>query len=449
MVYKRFNLYLIVRVIILFVTCIWLSEALRSPYRIYTMVVIIILLAMQVYGIIRSVNRMNRDITSFFSGIEEIGSSVKPNFKVESRSSRKLVMEVTRVSDMVRSSRIDTERQLRYIEFLLDNVPAGLIVTDSKKSILSVNKAAAGILKRTDLADIAALDRVSAGLGKQIDDMNAGDRKVIRINIDNEVLHLLARVSEFSSGEEKLKIVSLQNVVNELQENELLSWQRLTRVLTHEIMNSLTPISSLILATKKCLSIEGNSKTTKTIDDESIRDALLNLSLVEERSAGINNFVKNFRRVTNLPKLNLESTDINDLIKGTIRLYKKQLDEKKVKINFIPSPDIEKIEMDKNLIEQVLINLLKNSVESIDESSRGEIVIRTLSKDGRVVVQLSDNGKGIPDEIIDNIFMPFFTTKKDGTGVGLNIARQIMRLHNGSVSVRSEPGTETCFSLLF
>ena len=450
MIYKRFYFIIFFRTILLLLTCIWLSEAIRSPQNVYTLVVVSALLVFQVYSLVFYMNAINRDLARFFSGFQEIGTSVNPQIAVKEKSFRELSIAMNKVTDIIRKSRIETEKQLKHFEFVVENIPTGMLIINQHRQITHVNKAAKAIFKNSNIKNIDSLNRIYPELGDQLENMTAGDQKTLKLKINNELVYLLLRVSSFRSENEEVKIISFQNVINELQENELLSWQKLTRILTHEIMNSITPISSLTLATKKCLSVENKAKTKENINSESISDAILNLSLVEERSIGLKSFITKFKRVTQVPKPILEVSDINELIKRIVLLFREEFDRKGIRLILNMEKDFESVELDKKLIDQVLINLVKNSVESLLDTKDKIITISTYYRDDeRPVIEVADNGKGIPDDIMENIFMPFFTTKSDGMGIGLSLARQIMRLHKGTISAISVPGKKTKFLLVF
>jgi nitrogen fixation/metabolism regulation signal transduction histidine kinase len=404
---------------------------------------------LQVYSLIYSINSINRDIARFLSGIQDFGTSIKPHIEIKGRSFRALSDAINNVSDIVSKSRIETEKQLSFFEFVVDNIPAGVLIVNKKRQIIHTNKTANAIFRNHTLRSIGSLNMIYPKLGDEIDNLETGEQKTLRLKIENELVYLLFRVSSFRSENEELRIFSFQNVINELQENELIAWQKLTRLLTHEIMNSLTPISSLILATKKCLSQDSKPKTREDINDDSINDALLNLTLVEERSAGIKNFVSNFRKITQIPKLNLERYDINKLVIRTTLLYAKLFEEKKIRLKTDIDENLQSIDLDKKLIEQILINLINNSVDSLKSTDNKTITVSTFSKDQKTVIEITDNGDGIQDDIIDNIFMPFYTTKSEGMGIGLSLAQQVMRLHKGTISAMSIPGVETSFFLTF
>ena len=450
MIYKRFYFIIFFRTILLLLTCIWLSEAIRSPQNVYTLVVVSVLLIFQVYSLVHYMNAINRDLARFFSGVQEIGSSVTPQIADKEKSFRELSIAMNRVTDIIRRSRIETEKQLKHFEFVVENIPTGMLILNRHKQITHVNKAAKAIFKNRNIKNIDSLNRIYPELGDLLENMVAGDKKTLKLKINNELVYLLLRVSSFRSENEEVKIISFQNVINELQENELLSWQKLTRVLTHEIMNSITPISSLTLATKKCLSVGNKAKTKENINSESISDAILNLTLVEERSLGLKSFITKFKRVTQVPKPILEVSDINELLERIVLPFREEFDRKGIRLILNMKKDFLSVELDKKLIDQVLINLIKNSVESLLDTKDKTITISTYWGDEkRPVIEVADNGKGIPDDIMENIFIPFFTTKTDGMGIGLSLARQIMRLHKGTISAISVPGKQTKFSLIF
>ncbi|HUS86475.1 MAG TPA: ATP-binding protein [Bacteroidales bacterium] len=449
MIYKRFFIRIIIRVIFLLATCIWLSEALRSPRNIYTLIVILLLLGLQIYSLIFSINSLNRDIVNFLYSIQEIGSGIKPRINLRDSSFKELSRAINKVSDILQRSKFETEKQLNYFEFVVDNIPAGIIIIDQFNLIKRINKAALSILKYEDTNELVQLKNKCPELFAEIENLKVGEKRTFKIKIDNEIAYLLLGVSGFLSENEDLRIISFQNVVHELEENELLSWQKLTRILTHEIMNSITPIASLTEATKRCLTVDGKPKTIDNLENASIRDAVLNLNLVEERSQGIRNFISNYKRVSQVPKLNLGKVSLNDLVKNVGQLSAGLCNEQGISLVIKEQSNMKAFEMDRSLIEQVLLNLVNNSIEALAGVSGKILRISVYYKNERPILEVADNGRGIPDEIMENIFMPFYTSKSGGMGIGLSLSRQIMRLHKGTITAVSVPGKETTFSLVF
>ncbi len=259
-----------------------------------------------------------------------------------------------------------------------------MIITNSLGEIHRINSSAREIFSIDNLKDIVSLDRVSEGLGGILRSLPEGESVTLKISINGELLSLLLRSAEFISKRETIRLYSVQNVTGELSDNELLSWQKLTRVLTHEIMNSLTPISSLAFATRKCLSTDGEAKTKETIDNNSIKDAVLNLNLVEERSDGIKRFVSNFKEISRIPQLNLAQTNINALAEESYMTLKEDFGKDGIVMSLSLDISIKEIMLDPDLIKQVVINILKNSAECFSEKGDKKITISSFGDNRRV-----------------------------------------------------------------
>ena len=448
MAYRRFYIIVIIRVLLILATSIWFSEALRTPLNIYTLVVVSGLLILQVTSLVNIINKVNRSISSFFDSIQEIGSSVRPHFRLEDKSFRNLSRSVGRVADMIQEARKENERQLRFFKFVVSDIPAGLLVADSEDKVIEFNQTAISILGLDSVSKLTDLVKAHPSLQNEILHMKPGYSTTLKLKINNALEYLHFKIAGLRSGDEDLRIISLQNLTYEMEENELDSWQKLTRVLTHEIMNSLTPISSLAEAARKCLTSPEIMELKDLQIIDRVQDALLNLDLIDKRNAGIRSFVSSYKRVSQVPVLNLERKNINQLVKNNILALKPEIE--KVNINLseeygeCPDSDI-----DEKLIGQVIINIIRNAIEALEGKAEKDLKIQTSVKHGRINVHITDSGKGIPAEEIDNIFTPFYTTREDGMGIGLSLSRQIMRLHKGSIRVVSIPGKETRFTLVF
>jgi signal transduction histidine kinase len=247
-----------------------------------------------------------------------------------------------------------------------------------------------------------------------------------------------------------VKLITLQNIQTELQRQELEAWQNLTRVLRHEIMNSITPISSLTSTLREILDHELIKKDLnyelKAEGAEDLRDGL---ETIENRSKGLIKFIDAYREYTSLPEPKLKTIRVKDLIEKVVQLLKPEF--KKKNIHFSSQCDSEylTLQADEEMIEQVLINLIKNAIEAADHAQEAKIEINGTYTENAVLIEVTDNGPGIIPEAIDRIFVPFFTTKKTGSGIGLALSRQIMQMHNGSLTVVSQPDRKTTFTLRF
>lgn len=248
-----------------------------------------------------------------------------------------------------------------------------------------------------------------------------------------------------------LKIVTLQNIQSELEEQELQTWQKVIRVLTHEIMNSVTPVISLTSTVSALLEQEviGRRAAGESIDQEVLEDMQAGLRTIEKRSAGMLSFVKNYRRLMRLPASELRPVKVRGLLRTVHTLLQPQLQDQRVDLKMYLPDEKTEVLADAEQLEQVLINLIKNGVEACQQSATPCVEVVAFMPEGerdKLRIDVTDNGSGIPEDVLDKIFIPFYTTKKQGSGIGLSLSKQIVRQHGGSIRVRTKPG-ETTFTL--
>jgi signal transduction histidine kinase len=247
-----------------------------------------------------------------------------------------------------------------------------------------------------------------------------------------------------------VKLVTLQNIQTELQRQELEAWQNLTRVLRHEIMNSITPISSLTSTLREILDHDLIKKEgIYELKNEGAEDLREGLNTIESRSKGLIKFIDAYREYTSLPNPKIRTVRLKDLIEKVALLMRPELKKTTIRFTYSCESEYLTVQADEEMIEQVLINLIKNAVESLAGSDNGKIELNGKYAENALLIEVRDNGPGIIKEAIDKIFVPFFTTKKTGSGIGLSLSRQIIQMHNGSLSVVSEPDVETVFTLKF
>lgn len=451
MAYKGFYINIIIRIILLFLGTFWLSLSIQNPHKIYTLITATAVTLLQIILLINYINKINRDLARFFSSLIDKDSSTQLNFENTGGALRELGKTLNEIGEIIRKSRIESEKQSKYFEFVVEHIPIGILTIDDSNKIIHVNKALKEILQIQTAYSLNNINSLNNELGKAISNIKPGEQKVFKLKIQSQFAQLLLRSTQFKFEEKNLKLVSLQNVKNELDENELISWQKLIRVLTHEIMNSITPISTLTLATKKCLTANDHQKDIQQITNETIQDVLTNTRLMEERSIGLQGFLEKYRSLTKIQALKISECDVQELFSKTISLFNDEIRKNNIEVKSHINPENISLEADQKLIEQILINLIKNSIESFkrDSSDKKILLHANINPQNRVIISISDNGTGISDEVIDQIFIPFFSTKEQGSGIGLSLARQIMRLHGGKISVQSIPNNATTFTLEF
>jgi signal transduction histidine kinase len=336
------------------------------------------------------------------------------------------------------------------LQTVVQHVGIALISFSPDGKIGLINTAAKKLLGLRYLRNVRDLEIVDEKFARQVIKLQPGEKALYRVDVNGEMLQLAVYATHFQLQEKRYILVSMQNIGQELEETELESWQKLIRVLTHEIMNSVTPISSLASTVNRMLSEDGMTYYRKHEEIEAVEDIRDAVETIEKRSNGLLNFVDTYRNLTRLPKPNFQIFSLSRIFKQIQQLMQPKVTEKK--INFTTSVEPQSLELtaDSEMLEQVLINLLINAIQAVENVLNAQIELKSwMNKQGRIVIEVSDNGPGIPEEVQDKIFIPFFTTKKDGSGIGLSLTRQIMRLHRGTISVNSKPNERTVFTLKF
>jgi nitrogen fixation/metabolism regulation signal transduction histidine kinase len=346
---------------------------------------------------------------------------------------------------------MEKEEHYRYLQTVVQHVGIGLIAFRPDGEVELINTAAKRLLKISHLKNIKNLESFNRTLVETMFRLRPKESSLVRVEDNNEVLHLALYATGFKLGAQKFSLVSIQNIHSELEEREMDAWQKLIRVLTHEIMNSITPIASLastmnelVKESYKDMSKEGES------DTEALDDIHQALKTIQKRSQGLLHFVDAYRNMTLIPKPNFQIFEIKELFARVEKLMQADFSNKAVQFNSSIEPQNLELTADPELLEQVLINLLLNALQAVDKKKNAKIDLDAhLDGRGKLIIQVIDNGSGIEKENIEKVFIPFFSTKEGGSGIGLSLSRQIMRLHKGTISVHSEPNIQTVLTLLF
>ena len=453
MVYKRFRLNCVVRVLLISAT-IYLLFYLLLQTQFYAATLIIALLTVyQIYSLIHYVEKTNRDLARFLDAIKHSDFSQSFTGAGLGTSFDELKAAFTVVLDRFRMARAEKEEHYRYLQTVVQHVGIGLIAFRSDGEVELINTAAKRLLKIPYLRNVHALERRSSKLVETMTNMRAGEKKLVQVREQDELLQLAIYATEFRMREQNITLVSLQNIQSELEEKEMEAWQNLIRVLTHEIMNSVTPISSLAATTNGMLEnfrVDAENSSRAKVEKETIGDIRGALQTIERRSEGLLHFVNAYRNLTKIPKPAFQIFPVKELCDRVRQLLQSQLDEAGIEICVNIMPASLQLTADPELIEQILINLVVNAMQALQGRPQPRIEMRArIDERSRVIIQVEDNGPGILKEVQANIFIPFFTTKKGGSGIGLSLSRQIMRLHRGAITVHSEQNIGTVFTLRF
>jgi nitrogen fixation/metabolism regulation signal transduction histidine kinase len=403
----------------------------------------------QIAYLIKYVNKTNRELAEFLIHLQQGDTSVVFSKENIEKTFKGLRNSFEKINTDFKDIKTEKQQKENYLNYVIDNIKVGLIAFDDDRNIEFINNQAKIYLNRKDYR-LINLNNLEKEVVEVFSTIQISESKIIKKIINGELFYLAFNSSEFKMNGKRIRLFTIHDVKNEIESTEVDSWQKLTSVLTHEMMNSITPITSLAHAIKKYLKVDTEIIDKHEISNELISDIVENAEIIECRGKGLLEFIDNYRTISKLPKPKLEEIDLNTFIQKIIHLFNKELKEKKVELTVNCNPENLIIIADKGMIEQVIINLIKNSIESFTNTTNAKIRVRaTVNINNQTIISVVDNGKGIEPEIMDNIFVPFFTTKENGSGIGLSLSRQIMRLHNGSITVNSTQNKETIFSLVF
>jgi two-component system nitrogen regulation sensor histidine kinase NtrY len=443
---------IIARVIFIVISSLLLAFISYKTNYLYTISVLVLIVLLQTWGLIRYILKRRDDIKRMLEYIRENNPTM---YFSESRDYpfNELGYFLNEIGNIVREVRIEKEHQLQYMQFIVQHVSIGLLSFDNEGNIEIINQAAKDIIGLSDIHSINLLEKVHPGLPELLIKMKVGEPKVITMTSGTRLLKLAVRISVFKIGKKEIRLLSLQDIKNELDEKEMDSWQKLIRVLTHEIINSVTPITSLTTTITGFFKKGNEVIPAKDLEDEKISEALTGLGYIEDRGKNLVDFVSRFRSLTKLPEPKFEQIRLSEMLDAIVLLKKEDMSSKKIVLKCNVSPEDMILVCDRNLIEHVLLNLINNASDAIESiwKNEGGIIEITGYKtaDNRSAISVTDNGSGIPDDLADNIFIPFFTTKPNGSGIGLSLSRQIMKLHGGTISVFSQQNKMTSFLLFF
>jgi two-component system nitrogen regulation sensor histidine kinase NtrY len=454
MVYNRFRAGVVFRVGLITALAILLVLAFFQKHWFVTGICLGLVILGLIYDLIYFVERTNRELNRFFTAIRHSDFTQRFTEKQQNFTFRELHNNLNEITNAFQRIKAEKEAHYQYLQAIVENIRIGVLTFDKTGNVQLYNKVAREMLQVPFIKNVRALDRISPDLVNLALELENGQSKLLRVPREKDELLLLVSVACFFSQGKDIRIVSLQNIRSEMEEQELDAWQKLISVLTHEIMNSVTPIISLTSTIKGLVNerIE-NRYTPEEIEvDEDLDDIRTGLLTIEKRSTGMLHFVQNYRRLTRVPPPHLEEVNVADLFTQLVHLLQNEPAFQRVKLKVIPPEIPIVITADPELIEQVLLNLVKNGVEACENVAQPVIEVSATPDEklpGLTRIEVKDNGSGVPPEIMDKIFVPFYTTKKQGSGIGLSLSRQIMKLHKGSLQMRPAEPNGMVFSLQF
>lgn len=452
MVYKSFRFQLLGRLLLLLLTMFLFTHLYYSESYFFTKFLVFCLGLFQVWYLYNFLEKSNREIVHFLESIHyDDFTNTYPERK--SGSSRDLLYhEFNEILKKFREIRADKEAQHQYLRTIVQHIGIGIITFDSDGEVQIMNNAAKKLLGLKLIKNINQIGREQPGLLNSIKELRTGGRDLIKITKNEDEVQLAVYAIELSLRGKAFKLISIQNIQSELEEKEMEAWQNLIRVLTHEIMNSVTPISSLAATVETELAeFLENGMNINQIKDDTIEDFYLSVKTIHNRSESLIKFVSDFRNMTRIKLPQLESNQVEEMIKHVLVLLKPDIERSQITVNCSVKPGLT-VNIDREQIEQVIINVVKNAIQALaaDDKENKSLTITAMPlESGGAYISVADNGTGIEEEALKKIFIPFFTTKKNGSGIGLSLSKQIMRKHGGNITAKSQIGKGTEFLLKF
>ena len=445
MTFNTFRISILIRLTFIIINAFLLIWLFQTQKHITALITTGILLA-QIFLIIKYIEQTNRKLSQFFDNIKY--NDFTSSFVSENtgESFIQLNESFNHVITQFQKTRAEKEEHFNQLQTIIQHISIGILTYRKDGTIDIYNNVVKKIFKINNFKRIQDLSIIEEKLPNIFLNLQQNDTKLIKLFLDDELLQLSVQATEFKKKGEEYLLVSVKNIHSELERKEIESWQKLIRVLTHEIMNSITPISSLASTVNEMLPQDNSTK----IEDEDLEDMHYALNTIDRRSKGLLNFVEIYRDLTRIPKPVFSKVVVKDLLfeSKLMLLHKFKIDNLKISIE--TTPEEISIAADQSLIEQVLINVLINAVHALKRQVNPQIIISArYNNNERVIIEIADNGTGIKADLMDKIFMPFFTSKKEGSGIGLSLSRQIMHLHKGNIFAKSIVGKGSVFTLVF
>lgn len=456
MSFSKFNIQIITRIIL--ITALSLSGSIyfsKHGLDIITAAHIIILIIIPI-RLISFIKKTNEEISFFFSAIRNDDSSLVFNEDTGSRSYNNLHKSINAFNLQLQGAKMDIIIQEKFFKAVVENTPSAIMAYDNDGNIHLANSAIKILFGISNLHNINQFQRVNDKLIKILKDIRPGEPLMINMLINGSSLHLSLNAVCLKLKAHDIKVVAIQDISQELDRQEIESWQKLIRILNHEIMNSVAPITSLSSTISGFYKDSGIQKESSQISNKTITDTLKGLSVIENHGKGLISFIESYRSLSKLPIPHIEEVMVSNIFERVNLLAVSLMSQyeydknSKPRIKSVVNPDNLSFNVDEELIIRVLFNLVKNSIEALSGHSDPHISLEAgQHRNGHVWLKISDNGTGMDEDVMSRIFVPFFTTKDSGNGIGLSLSKQIINMHKGNITVQSAPGEGTTMNILF
>ncbi len=438
---QKFSINIVIRIVFLLLLMAGMLYLIQTgSYGLSVMLGILIIVVTS--QLIQYVNQTNRDLSNFFSAVKYDDFTLNNAAARKGKSFEELQGGINLINKKFRDIRAEKEANHQFLQTLIRHVEVGLLCVQDDGEVILMNEALKNILHKSFLVNLESLKKIDERLYDKIVTLEPGHPELIKLNIQNTLLQLSVQAVDMKLQDISFRLYTFQNIQNELEAKELDAWQKLIRILTHEIMNSVAPISSL------SSTIKGMLDQSHLSDEDKLEQIHKSIGVIQRRSEGLLDFTETYRTLTRIPPPKFQNLNVMNLLEDVLTLMAPDFKKNNIELIKQIHSDSQFMHGDPHLLEQVLINLLKNAKDAVKNTEDAFIKVSLFpGRFGKVGIQISDNGPGIPADMLDQIFVPFFTTKEEGSGIGLSLSRQIIRMHKGQIEIQSAEGEGTVVTL--
>ncbi|GAB5526036.1 MAG: ATP-binding protein [Roseivirga sp.] len=449
MVSKRFALLVIIRIVLLMLTLTALAFIFAKTELFFNQIILVSIIIIQVSELIRFITYTNRELAKLLLAIRYSDFSISFKGKKRGKSFQELQEAFVEIIDAFKKVSVEKEAQFKFLKVIVDHINVGIIAIKEDYEIELMNQSATDTLKVTVPNYWKQFQQLLPHFAEEISHMDDNERKLMELNIKGDALQISVHLTRIKILNYRYNIITFQDIKSEIEQKEIEAWHKLIRILTHEIMNSVTPITSLSETMLMLLQTEEKKqKPINEVTEEDMEDLTFSLNTIQKRSEGLLHFVDDYRRLTKIKQLELEKLPVKAVVEDITNLMQSEFKRENIGLKTDIRSDFE-IAIDEKLVAQVLINLLTNARHAVEAAENPEVIIKAYYEERNKIIEIKDNGCGIEPQKMDQIFIPFFSTKEQGSGIGLSLSKQIMKKHKGDLRVRSEQGQGASFFLVF
>jgi signal transduction histidine kinase len=447
MIFNRYEWRLLLRVFFMFLTLTAAAYITVKGLYLY-LVILIPLVTYTIIEMIRFQKKAQDEVNQFVESIHYRDFSRHFDVRKAPNELKPLRKGFNDINTTFKLISRERETQYHYLQKILELVDTGILSYEEETGNVSwINEALKKLISIPYLKTVHSLEKREPALHRDLVNLKPGDSKLITITRNQQLVKILISASVMRSDDKLYKLIAFQNVSEALDETESKAWQKLLNVMTHEIMNSVAPISSLADTLKNRLQ---SPEIANSVQSSELEDLELGIDTIKRRSEGLLKFTESYRSLNKITKLDLDKILVRNIFENLNSLMRPTLEKKNIELEIILRDPALAIEADVNLIEQVMINLVVNAIEAVKDRDEPRITLSAeIQSNSKTLVKVTDNGLGMPPELLDKIFIPFFSTRKTGSGIGLSLCKQIMLLHKGNIQVQSTEGKGSSFILLF